>query len=489
MWIFYLKGSRYNVDVITSNTFLWHDYETFGANPRSDRPCQFAALRTNEALEPIEPPTLLYCQPAVDTLPHPMACLITGITPQYAMAHGEPEPKFAQQIFDIMSRSGTCVVGYNNFRFDDEVTRHLFWRNFLSPYSREYSNGNSRFDLINLLRLTRALRPEGMVWPNYDSGQPSFRLEDIAKSNGLDTDGAHDALVDVQNTLAIAKLVFEKQPKLWAWGMKLREKSIIDGLLSEGEPLLMASAFFANRPEPISMVLPLARHPKFSNQWLAWDLMEDPSFWINQSPEMIEQALLGRPTDDEGDPPQRLPIVSIKTNQAPMLAPMSVWNPDTHTRLELDAGLAQKHQEMLSQHPDWVREVTRAFSERSFGQEGPIDPEADLYGGFIPRQDQSLVERIPSLEGKALSGLEGAFNDPRLNTLLMRYRARYYPDTLNSEEHATWMADCHARRVEGRSGAGLTLAEYHAAIEAFAQEHPDRTDLVDALKAWAETAC
>lgn len=52
-------------------TFLWHDYETFGANPRYDRPAQFAAVRTDMQLRQIGEPLVLYCKPSPDYLPSP----------------------------------------------------------------------------------------------------------------------------------------------------------------------------------------------------------------------------------------------------------------------------------------------------------------------------------------------------------------------------------------------------------------------------------
>ena len=76
-------------------TFLWHDYETFGASPRSDRPSQFAGIRTTLDLQPVGDPLALYCRPDSDYLPHPEACLITKITPQQAAARGVAEPEFA----------------------------------------------------------------------------------------------------------------------------------------------------------------------------------------------------------------------------------------------------------------------------------------------------------------------------------------------------------------------------------------------------------
>ena len=470
---------------MSHDTFLWHDYETFGANPRSDRPCQFAALRTNDKLEPIESPTIIYCQPTIDTLPHPGACLVTGITPQVAQAKGETEPRFAQQIFDMMSRPGTCVVGYNNFRFDDEVTRHLFWRNFLDPYAREYANGNSRFDLINVLRLTRALRPEGILWADYDDGQPSFRLEDLAKANGLDIDCAHDALVDVENTLALAQMVVKQQPKLWAWALKLRNKAHVDALLAKGEPVLMASSFFAKRPGSMSAVLPFARHPKINNQWLAWDLAQDPAVALKGSVEDWK-AQLAQTQQSGNTTPERLPVIAIKINQCPMLAPLSVADADTQERLALDLDRIGHHQKSFEQNPDWARQLSQLFAERPPFAEAEMDPEANLYGGFVPRQDQTLVRQVPTMEGKALADLDEAFSDARLNTLLFRYRARHHPESLSQEETARWVAERKQRLINGIPGGGLTLDEFYSEVNQLANDHPEEQALIDALRAWPD---
>ena len=53
------------------HTFLWHDYETFGADTRRDRPAQFAAIRTDADLNEIGAPLMMYCRPANDYLPVP----------------------------------------------------------------------------------------------------------------------------------------------------------------------------------------------------------------------------------------------------------------------------------------------------------------------------------------------------------------------------------------------------------------------------------
>ena len=214
-----------------ANTLYWHDYETFGVNPRWDRPAQFAGIRTDEDLNEIGEPMELFCKPVRDILPDPVSCLITGITPQIAEAKGIFEPEFIARINAEFSVPGTCGVGYNSLRFDDEVTRHTLYRNFYDPYVREWRDGNSRWDIIDLSRMTYALRPAGIEWPRHEDGRVSFKLEQLAAANGLGHESAHDALSDVRATIEWARLLKEKQPRLFGWLYKLRDKRQADDQL------------------------------------------------------------------------------------------------------------------------------------------------------------------------------------------------------------------------------------------------------------------
>ena len=198
-----------------AESLYWHDYETFGINPQSDRAAQFAGLRTDIDLNIIDEPFIIYCQPADDYLPEPEACLITGITPQQALEKGVCEAEFITRIHQQLAQAHTCTVGYNSLRFDDEVTRNLLYRNFFDAYAREWKNDNSRWDIIDMARAARALRPEGINWPNHEDGKPSFRLEDITRENNIEHSGAHDAMADVYATIAVAKLIKQAQPKLY----------------------------------------------------------------------------------------------------------------------------------------------------------------------------------------------------------------------------------------------------------------------------------
>lgn len=467
---------------MTDESFLWFDLETFGADPRRDRPAQFAAVRTDARLEKTGEPAAFYCRPADDVLPQPDACMITGITPQFARQHGLPENEFAQRIHELMSRGGTCSVGYNNFRFDDEVIRHLFWRNFIDPYRREYANGNSRFDLIDLMRMARALRPEGMTWAEHEDGRPSFRLEDLAAANGFDVANAHDALADVQATIALARRIRDQQPKLWNWALALRDRRQINRMLEARRPLLHASSRFPAHPAcGVAPVLPLAPHPFIASQWLVWNLNVDPRSYL----ELDVDALADRYWVAAADLPsgiERVPVKLVRNNRCPMLAPMNVLSSRRASELGIDLDAVAGHAAALAERTGFRERLQQMFTEPGVG--GAADPELDLYGGFPPDRDRPVIERIPRLAPDRLAQLDRPFSDERLNELLFRYRARLWPESLDAAERQRWEDYRRRRLLTDPELASIRLDQFRARVRELARSQTDRGELLQALAEW-----
>lgn len=464
-----------------TETFLWHDYETFGADPRRDRPAQFAAIRTDTSLEPVEEPLEVYCRPADDLLPQPAACMITGITPQLARERGIPEHEFAAFVSAAMSRPGTCSVGYNNFRFDDEVSRHLFWRNFFDPYAREFANGNSRFDLIDLARMTRALRPTGLRWPDRADGTPSFRLEDLARANGMDTSRAHDALADVEATLALARLIRTAQPRLWEWALSLRQRHAVERLLQAGQALLHSSSRLPAQWCATAPILPLAPHPQIGSQWLVWNLRDNPLPFMQLDQDELSD-LLWTPAADLPENHQRLPVKLVRSNRCPMLSPMAVLDSPTARRLAINVDQVAQHAALLQAAPEFCERLTGLF--RQAAGRAATDPELDLYGGFVPRSDAPLRDRIRALDPESLARLEEPFSDARLNRLLFRYRARGWPESLNEEERQRWEACRRRRLVDDPDLASIRLDEYLEEVSRLLRDQPQQQQLLEDLMAW-----
>jgi Exodeoxyribonuclease I subunit C (EC 3.1.11.1) len=274
-------------------TFLFHDYETFGTHPALDRPSQFAAIRTDEDFNIIGEPEVFYCKPADDYLPQPGAVMVTGITPQEARDKGVNEADFARRIHDLFTVPNTCVVGYNNIRFDDEVTRNIFYRNFYDPYAWSWQNRNSRWDLLDIMRACYALRPEGINWPENDDGLPSFRLEHLTRANGIEHSNAHDAMADVYATIAMAKLVKAAQPRLFEYLLSHRSKHKLTTLIDvpQMKPLVHISGMFGAWRGNTSWVAPLAWHPDNRNAVIMVDLAGDISPLLELDSDALRERL------------------------------------------------------------------------------------------------------------------------------------------------------------------------------------------------------
>lgn len=448
----------------TPRSFLWHDYETFGADPRRDRPSQFAAIRTDADFREIGEPVTLYCRPADDYLPHPQACLITGITPQQAQRRGLPESEFAGHINVLMSEPGTCVLGYNSLRFDDEVSRHLFYRNFLDPYAREWQNGNSRWDLIDAVRAFQALRPEGIEWPRRDDGAPSFKLEHLTGANGIEHVGAHDALADVRATIALARLLKARNVKLFDYLLRLRSKREVAKLLDvpSRKPVLHISRRYPASRGCAALVVPLAEHPTNPNGVIVYDLSVDPAPLLSLSDEAIrERVFVGAEELAEGE--ARIPLKVIHVNKSPVVLPIAAVSDEVAKRVGLDRELCERHWQALCANAEAGRKATAVFAAAS--TEGPHDPDLMLYsGGFFSPADRQEMQRVRDTDPWQLGETSFAFQDPRLEEMLFRYRARSYPDTLSAEEQAQWEAYRWARMNDTHLGS-LTLQGFAREIE------------------------
>jgi len=330
-------------------TLFWHDYETFGADPWRDRPVQFAGIRTNLDLEIVDEPVMFFGKPPREMPPHPEACLITGITPQQAEREGVIEAEFAARVHEQLAQPGTCGVGYNSLRFDDEVTRQLLYRNMYEPYGREWENGNSRWDLIDLVRMCQALRPEGIVWPTREDGTPSFKLEHLAAANHLQQERAHDALSDVHALIDLARLIRVRQPRLWDWYFGLRRKQRVFELLDFATmtPVVHVSSRYPSSRHCLTVVVPLAAHPSRPAEIIVYDLTCDPSQWLA----LDEEEIADRVFTARADLPEgvtRIPLRTVRANRAPALAPLSVLQGVDLDRLQLDLAQIQSHRDMLA---------------------------------------------------------------------------------------------------------------------------------------------
>ena len=470
---------------MASSTFFWHDYETTGTDPRRDRPVQFAGIRTRPDLEIIGEPVMLYCKPAADRLPHPEACLITGITPQMADREGRIEAEFAAIVHEELSAPGTCGVGYNSLRFDDEFSRHLFYRNFHDPYEREWRGGNSRWDLIDLVRMCYALRPQGIEWPMREDGTPSFRLEDLASANRLSQTRAHDALSDVEATIGLARLIRDRQPRLFDFHFGLRRKQRAFELLDVAHrtPVVHVSSRYPAGRGCLAIVVPLAVHAQQPNAVIVYDLDADPGPLLElDAAEIADRVFVSR--EDLPEEIERIPLKLVHANRSPALAPLSVLRDVDGARIGLDRERALRHLQRINAVPDLASKVQAVFAAQPAHASAP-DAELALYSGFLPDADKALLRKVRQTPPEHLGAAGFAFRDARYAELLFRYRARNWPQSLGYEDSSRWLDWRRGCLLRESALSTLTLEQYFAAVahkrgEANSAQWP----LLDALEAW-----
>lgn len=443
-------------------TLYWHDYETWGEVPAKDRPSQFAGIRTDEDLNIIGAPLVLYCKPSRDVLPKPEACLVTGLSPQKALAEGVPEPEFIAAIHAELSMPGTCGVGYNTLRFDDEVTRHALYRNFYDPYEREWRNGNSRWDIIDMVRLTRALRPHGIEWPNHEDGRPSFKLEHLTAANGIGHESAHDALSDVHATIAVARLIKERQPALYDHIYQLRSKQKTAALIDlvNRKPLLHISSMFPAENGCAAIVAPLAMHPTNKNAVIVCNLSVNPQPLIDLTAEELATKLYTR-TEDLAAGEERIPLKLVHLNKCPVLTTVKLLDDAAAQRLNIDKAVCERHWQQL-QAADLTRKLQQVYAGNHFAPSP--DAEQQLYGGFLQDADKRTCEQVRRAGAEQFLRQHFVFEDPRLTTMLLRYRARYFPQTLSADERQEWESWRREWLTNPAAGAGITLDELHQRI-------------------------
>jgi Exonuclease I len=419
---------------MTSPTFFWYDIETFGLNSGYDRIAQFAGIRTDMNLNPIEgeEPTVLYCRLSPDYLPSPDSCLLTGITPQEVNAKGIPEAEFIERINRIFSRPNTIACGFNTLRFDDEFIRNALYRNFFDPYEREYSNGCSRWDIIDLVRAAHDLRPEGIRFNHKtEKGNPSFKLVNLVEDNNLRQEHAHDALSDVDATIQMARLIREKQPKLFEYYLKLRQKQEVKKHINLvlHTPVLLTDPSFITPLGSTRMVMPLFASAEQSNLIYAFDLTKDEEALLNADEENFFK------TDG---------IVKIQINRCPFISPLSVLkDKKVEERLGLDSNALLKKAEKIAASGDFF---SRAVSIASPKYIAETDPDLRIYqDGFTTKRDKESFARIRATKPEERLELNIHFDSEKANEMLFRNVARNWPEALTEEQKAHWESFCAGR--------------------------------------------
>lgn len=462
-------------------TFFFYDLETSGLNPREDRIMQFAGIRTDLDFNQIGEPYNILVKLNDDTLPSPDALMVTGITPQQTQSEGYTEAEFSKLLMDEVFTPGTIATGFNNVRFDDEFIRALFWRNFYDPYAWFWRDGRSRWDLFDVVRMTRALRPEGIVWPVID-GKAVNRLEIITKENGIDHFKAHDALSDVEALIAVTKLIKAKQPKLYDHLFAYKDKKLVQKLvnLENKQPFVYVSAQYDTAYHKATVAFPLTAGK--NGNVVVYDLRHDPTPFLELSLKDLQKKFYAPWEERQKEGYVPLPVKELQYNRVPAVAPVGVLQQeDGWNRIGLNEETIAKNKTKLLSSPAFAENIRTLFENKPEFKKSP-DPEAQLYDGFVSEADTLRIEKVRNSNEQQLADLHPGFVDERLDGLLLHYKARNYPKSLAEDEVAAWES-WRAGRINAALPAFVTR------LNQIARTNPDESKqfILQELQLWAES--
>jgi len=464
-----------------AKTYFFYDLETSGLSARDARIMQFAGIRTDMSFKPIGDPYNLLVKLNDDTLPSPEAIMVTGITPQQTQADGHSEAEFAKILVEDVFTPDTIAVGFNNIRFDDEFIRHLLWRNFYDPYEWSWKDGRSRWDLLDVVRMTRALRPDGIVWPVDKEGKATNRLELLTKVNGIDHLNAHDALADVEALIAISKLIKQKQPQLYDYLLEMRDKNKVKQLvnLDVKKPFVYTSGRYDAEYDKTTVAFPLTAGK--NGNVVVYDLRYDPSSFTDLSPKDLAMKLYATWEERQADGFEKLPVKELQYNRAPAVAPTPVLEKeDGWKKIQLDQATIEKHKTTLLSAPHFAENIRSLFENRPEFKKSP-EPEAQLYDGFLVDRDRLRVETVRNTGERELADFHPDFSDERLAPLLLHYKARNFSSVLSEDESAQWEKWRSERVVQ-------QLPDFMKSLQRLATTSDENKKfLLQELQLWAES--
>lgn len=464
-----------------TQTFFFYDLETSGLDPRVDRIMQFAGQRTDMKLNPIGEPYNLLVKLNDDTLPSPEALMVTGITPQSTVADGYTEAEFARIVSEEICVPGTIMTGFNSIRFDDEFMRALFWRTFFDAYEWCWKDSRSRWDLLDVIRMTRALRPDGINWPVVD-GKETNRLEFITKENGIDHFKAHDALSDVEALIAVTKLISEKQPQLYEYLLMMRDKNKVKELvnLDDKKPFVYTSGRYSADFHKTTVAFPLTSGK--NGNVVVYDLRHDPADFIDLSPDELKKKFYATWEERKSEGFVALPVKELQYNRAPAVAPLGVLQQDDGwKRIELSKEVIEAHKTKLLSAPHFAENIRTLFENRPEFKKSK-DPEAQLYDGFLNDRDRLRVETVRNASERELADYHPEFSDERLNGLLLHYKARNFPKSLTEDEAREW-EQWRSKHIQERLPLFLKSLQRLGATET----SEDKQFILQELQLWLES--
>lgn len=380
-------------------TYLFYDIETTGLNKSFDQVLQFAAIRTNLNLEELERHEIRIKLNS-DVIPTPQAVITHQIGFQ-EMDAGISEYDGIKKIHRLLNEPGTISLGYNTLGFDDEFLRFSFYRNLLPPYTHQYANQCNRMDIYSMAVMYFLFKNEVANWP-----ENSLKLEMINEVNQLAKGSSHNAMVDVEVTLALAQLFF-KERKMWDYLISYFNKQMDQTRTKDLQEALMIGGGFGSTHAYQASVLCLGIHRHYKNQTV-WLRLDNEEFNANSDFKYVIRKKWGEP--HFALPKQDRFLRHLSPERQSLAATNKAW-------LEKET---QVYEKIVNQHLDFI-----------YPTYPNTDIQASLYiNGFWTKEQEAFCRHFHAASPKEKAIMTEQLNDPSLKTLAMRILGRHFPEVL-----------------------------------------------------------
>jgi len=470
-------------------TFYWYDYETFGLSPKVQRIAQFAGIRTDENLNILDE-HMFYCQPTHDCLPAPEACAVTGITPQLCEKNGLIEHEFIKKINKEFTTPETCIVGYNSIEFDDEYTRHTLFRNFLDPYAWHWQNGNSRWDILNVVRFCYAHKEEGSLkWVKNDKNRFGFKLDQLAPANNIEHTDAHDAMADVRATIGIAAIIKKSQPKLFDYALSLKDKKEVSKQVQILHPMLVTDSPWLFKSAFTRLVTAICYHPEYKDRAIIFNLNQDPEVLLELEVDELKKLTFSKKVDlPKGI--NKLELKELVFNKSPMFVcspnkDSFKFSPHHLEKFQINLDKCLKNLLYIQNNIKKIKEKVQSIYKTE-GERAPSnDVDQSLYDNFISNKDRKICDEIQHLSVEQISSFKPNFEDRKLSKLFLNFKARNYPETLTEDEQEDWFEIVQSRIQSGENGY-LSFENFEKSLNRLKEADPSRSNLWQQLEEYAD---
>lgn len=433
--------------------FVFYDTETTGSNTFYDQILQFAAIKTDDALNEVYR-FEIRCRIQPHILPAPGALIVTGVTLDQLSDPALPSHfEMAAAIHEKLTEWSPAVfAGYNSLEFDEDLLRQAFYQSLLPPYLTN-TNGSSRLDVMCLALAVNEFECGKLEIPLRADGEVTFKLDRLAPANGFLHPNAHDAMADVEATIFLAKLVREKAPWVWEHLLKMGKKSeAIRNAL--GAPVRLYTEFRYNKPNHwlVSAIGPDAEN---KGSVIAFNLAHDPAELLAVGDESLRKWAATKPK----------PLRTIKANSSPILLDMDMAR-DRADLMKIGAPEIMRRAQVLQGSPELRHRLLQVYAATREVYEQSPRIEEQIYRGFPNSRDAALMRDFHRGSWPARAEIANQFEDDRYRKIARRIVFSERPDLLDDETRRAFSAAIAQRWLTQGKARWLTLERALEEIEA-----------------------